>query len=508
MNIKKILLLFVPLIALVGCGEPEIPENYGVYARLTNGDLVKLDRMSNVQHTKMLFFGNNDSISTSEAYSAPRMNYILEKPTVILDMDEVEGFIIYGEKRNDKVKIKYFADAKSFNGKFFDNKGKGDVNETTFIDQGWSCAQADGMEYKKINEDMYLYNLPSKEKGDFKYCSLETFKEVGKGTRKSPYVAIDFYGWYYDGSYWAFNVEGEDSKGKENEISRKKAIEDRIAKTLAKEKAEKQAKKKRKEEEILAYETVPVVKSLKYFSEADNIFSFTAQKGDGEGYSLSKDSVCLGAFCSDLYYRDINEFALDELLEKHKSYVMEFKNRYGKKTLLDSHVKVKDLNIPAEFNKRGWLKIAHSDTVKHVEPLFGLYQIPTELGVNIASKEISSFLRYKDEKFVFGTELIAEGYNSYRDRGGMSFKLNLSEKEILTLGKATSGKATIEEITLKYLKTDDRHRGVGTRSLFYVSSFKLKSMEGRFIIADTDDNKYVPHVYVPLNVKPKGTGKS
>ena len=37
--IKKL----APLIAtlwLTACGEPEIPESYGVYARLTNGDLV------------------------------------------------------------------------------------------------------------------------------------------------------------------------------------------------------------------------------------------------------------------------------------------------------------------------------------------------------------------------------------------------------------------------------------------------------------------------------------
>lgn len=499
---KKHLLPLLSVLALSGCGEPDIPENFGVFARLTNGDLVELDRMSDVQRTKMLFFGDGDSISTSEAYSAPNMNYILKKPTVTIDMDEVEGFIVFGEKElNDRVIINYFADAKSFNGRFFDNKGKGGVNEETFMAQGWGCGKSDGVKYKKINEDMYLYELPSKEEGDYKYCSLKTFKEAGKGTRKSPHVGIDFYGWYYDGVYWTFNVEDEDSEGKDKELARKKAIDDRISKTLAKEKSEKEEKKKRKEEEIRSYETAPIVKNLKYFSEIDNIFSYTAQNGDGEGYSLSKDYICLGAFCAELHYKNINEFALDELIEKHKSNVMQSKDSYAKKPLLDSQVKVKGLNIPATFNKRGWLTVKHSDTKKHVEPLFGLYTLPTKLVVNMVSKEISPFLKDGDKRFAFGTELKAKGYNSYRDRGGMSFKLNSNEEEISTIGKANGGKDTIEEITLKYLKTDDLHRGIGTRSYFYVSSFKLKSMEGRFII--DDDDKYTPHKYRALNVTPK-----
>ena len=110
-------------------------------------------------------------------------------------------------------------------------------------------------------------------------------------------------------------------------------------------------------------------------------------------------------------------------------------------------------------------------------------------------------MKNQDQRFAFGTELIAEGYNSYRDRGGMSFKLDISEALITAIGKKTAGKPSIEEVTLKYLKTDDLHRGTGTRSLFFVSSFKLKGIEGRFIISDSKDNKYIPHVYEALNIK-------
>lgn len=501
--IKKL----APLIAtlwLTACGEPEIPESYGVYARLTNGDLVQLDREGEIQNTKMVFFGNSSSISMSEAIKAPRFNYILRKPNTTIEMDEVEGFIVFGEKQPDKnVRIKYFADAMSFNGKFFDNNGKGAVNEATYLDQGWSCAQADGMSYKKLQENMYLFALPDTEKEAYKFCQLASYKEAGKGSRKSPHVAVDFYGWYYDGAYWTFNVAEEDSDGKEKELTRKQAIKDRIAESLAKKKAEEVAKKKKRAEQIKSYESAPVVKDLKYFSEIDNIFAYTAQNGDGEGFSLSAEYICLGAFCSRLVYKGINEFALDDLLKKHKAKVTEFKKTYSQKELLDSQVKVKDLNIPTSFNKKGWLRVAHSDTREHIEPLFGLYTISTKLAVNIASKEITPHLKNQDQRFAFGTELIAEGYNSYRDRGGMSFKLDISEALITAIGKKTAGKPSIEEVTLKYLKTDDLHRGTGTRSLFFVSSFKLKGIEGRFIISDSKDNKYIPHVYEALNIKLK-----
>jgi hypothetical protein len=62
--IKK-LFPFMATLWLTACGEPEVPETYGVYARLTNGDLVQLEREGEVQNTKKVIFGKCSSISMS-----------------------------------------------------------------------------------------------------------------------------------------------------------------------------------------------------------------------------------------------------------------------------------------------------------------------------------------------------------------------------------------------------------------------------------------------------------
>lgn len=497
---KKYLLPLLSVLALAGCGEPDIPEHFGVFARLTNGNLVKLERASNVQKTGMVFFGNRSSIDMMEAARAQKFNYILEKSTVTLDMNEVEGFIVFGEgKVDDNVKIKYFADALSFNGKFFDNKGEGAVNESTYLDQGTSCGLADGALNKKINENMYLFTLPKAEKTDYKFCSLTTFKEVGKGTRKSPHVAVDFYGWYYDGTYWTFNVEGEDSKGKEKEAERQELI----AKRIEAEKAEIQ----RKKDELKSYDSLSIVSDMSYFSTPENILAYTSrEKRGGLEFKVKKTNwVRLGAFYFLPSKEGLNEFEYDELLENFKSEVQTIKEEYSKKPLLKSHVRLVNLELPVDFSKRGWFTMSYDDIYKQVTSKMGIYEANISKNLKMVSEDMSSSMSDLKGTFVLGTKLDGYKYSTYNQypHSHSAPKFFIADKSMIrTIGKANGGKDAIEEVTLKYDKT--RHINSnrnGTNSFFQISSFKLKSMEGRFIL--TDDGNSTPYTYKAYNVKPK-----
>jgi hypothetical protein len=488
---KKHLLPLLSVLALAGCGEPEIPENFGVFARLTNGDLVKLERAGNVKKTGMVFFGNRSSIDMMEAARAQKFNYILEKPTVTLDMDEVEGFIVFGEgKVDDNVKIKYFADALSFNGKFFDNKGEGAVNESTYLDQGTNCGLTDGALNKKINENMYLFTLPKAEKTDYKFCSLTTFKEAGKGTRKSPHVAVDFYGWYYDGVYWTFNVDEEDSEGKEKEEKRQEIIAERIKKT----EAEKKEKLRLAKAELKSYETLPVVENLDNFSKFENILTAIAKKNDGYGFGVDGQRVKLGAFLFSLKKEGINEFEFEELKEEMEKLVTSVKSNYSQKEAKITHVKVTNLNIPIKLNTRGWFTISTEDRKKHLDPLVGLYSQKTKDGLNILSPKAASNMKYPDDKFIFGTELLTPK-GSRDGTGYIDLKFDEEKDVISSLGKRNGGQEIIEEITLKYHYNRKEHRRIGTNSRFFISSFKLKGLEDRIVNTDSKKEKYGPYKY-------------
>jgi hypothetical protein len=491
MFMRVILLPILAILTLVGCGAPEIPENYGVFARLTNGDLVKLDRSSDIQNTKMVFFGNSASIDMSEAIRAPRFNYILERPSVELDMDDVEGFIVFGEKKPDEnVRIKYFADAKSFNGKFFDNNGKGNVDDKTFLDQGRSCAKADGMEHKKIEENMYLYTLPETESEDYKFCSLKVFKETGKGTRKSPYVAVDFYAWYYDGVYWTFNVENEDSEGKEKEQVRLQEIAERAKKAQA----EAEEKLRLAKAELKSYDSLPIVKNLNDFATVNNVLALTAKNNDGEKFGLKKDTVMLGAFYFTLKKDGINAFEYEELKEEMAILAEDVKAKYSQAESHLTHVKITGLNIPIKLNTNGWFTISTEDRKAHLDPLVSLYSRKTKSVLSNLSEKAASFMKYPDEKFIFGSVLISPK-GSHDGNGYIDLKLDEEKNTIRQLGKRNGGNEVIEELTLKFRYNDDEYRRVGTNSKFFISSFKLKGFDERIVNSDSKEEKYGPYKY-------------
>jgi len=208
---KKVVILCLILALSVICGcsnEPQIPEHYGIYARLDNGSLVELERIDNHYTSKLIFVNNSNEVSMHELFNASLYSYVTEMPSTSLNMKRIKGFIVYGEKQIQKeTGIYYFSRGNSIKAKFFDNKGPGNTNEKTFIALGYYCGIPDGMKYKKINEDMYLFQYPVDEKSEYKFCDLSKEKKYGEGTETFPITRACFYAWWYNDTYWAFKTD-------------------------------------------------------------------------------------------------------------------------------------------------------------------------------------------------------------------------------------------------------------------------------------------------------------
>jgi len=88
---------------LAACGNSGIPDEHGVYARTHDGELIRLDKTENVYNTDAKYIGSSSKIQN--------YNYITSTPETTIDLYDIEGFVIYGDKPlGTDVYIRYFTD--------------------------------------------------------------------------------------------------------------------------------------------------------------------------------------------------------------------------------------------------------------------------------------------------------------------------------------------------------------------------------------------------------------
>lgn len=193
-----------------------IPEYYGVYARLLNGELVELNSV-NASSSRVLISGR--SASSGEKL----FHYVTETPKIKLDMENVDEFILYGDEKGTKPEIVYFSKMSHEPKAFFKyNNGNG-TRKNSFLNIDLSCGEANGLKRKKIKEGMYAFKYPSPKKSNYKYCDLTKTKRVTPEYLEVS-MKIDFYGWWYDKKYWIFYAENENKIEKQEELKREMKI--------------------------------------------------------------------------------------------------------------------------------------------------------------------------------------------------------------------------------------------------------------------------------------------
>lgn len=179
-----------------------LPEYFGVYARYKNGELVEIKEQSHSRTgSSCLVISGNDS------GKVPSRLYVTEMPKVELDLSQVDSFYIYGDSKIEKnTAIYYFADYKYFNDSLCTEKGFGKT-KPVYIDIEFGCGPSDGMKYKKVKDDLYMFKFPVEESGEYKYCDMYSGKKAGSGeNRYKPLTQVSFYGWYYGERFYTFST--------------------------------------------------------------------------------------------------------------------------------------------------------------------------------------------------------------------------------------------------------------------------------------------------------------
>jgi hypothetical protein len=213
---KSITKLFILSIftMLAGCGnENALPEYNGVYARYYDGTLIKLEGHQ-FSHSAWLDIKGSISMSVISKARSKRRDYVVSKPTTTLDMSKVNAFIVHGGEHKQpgfpKWLISYYVATKDAEGKVFENTGsgtKGNMYMTTD-----ACGTSDGMLYKEEKPNMFVFQYPVEESGDFKFCNLKDGKPTtyaadgsGKNNVWLPKAqSVAFYGIRHDGLFYTF----------------------------------------------------------------------------------------------------------------------------------------------------------------------------------------------------------------------------------------------------------------------------------------------------------------
>lgn len=196
----------------ISSGNPNaLPEYNGVYARYTDGTLIKLHELP-VSATAWIDLKAGQSVNfgvLAKAKSHLR-NYVTAKPPLALDIDRVNAFIVKGGERKQngfpKWLIGHYSSTAPLEGKPFELRGNG-TKENMFI-ATVACGTSDGMLYKEEEPATFVFVFPVDENSDYKFCDLTKDKAAYRSDDLwyPKAQTVDFYGIWHDGMLHAFSV--------------------------------------------------------------------------------------------------------------------------------------------------------------------------------------------------------------------------------------------------------------------------------------------------------------
>lgn len=207
---------FIILSQLTGCGgDPnKLPEFNGVYARYSDGTLVKLDGVPTHTSAWLDFKGSISFSEVAKARSYLR-DYVLQPPAITLESKRINAFIIKGGEQKQqgfpKWLIGRFAATKDIEGKPFENSGPGD-KETMFM-RTTACGSSDGMLYNEPEPGTYVFLFPVTEKEGYKFCNLISGGASHHSHMPSTSIWVpkankdEFFGIWHDGLTFTFHMQ-------------------------------------------------------------------------------------------------------------------------------------------------------------------------------------------------------------------------------------------------------------------------------------------------------------
>lgn len=458
---------------LAACGNSGIPDEHGVYARTHDGELIRLDKAENVYNTDAVYIG---SFTDKQNF-----NYITSKPETTIDLYDIEGFIIYGEQPlGTDVLIKYFTDfyemKKKTKLRLSNNTGPGDVDENTFIDYHFGCGEVDGGSFKKIEENMYLFTFPQTESSDYKYCSLAMHKEMGGKKLPRPYVSANFFGWYYDNTYWTFNVKNEDAAGKKNELARLAVLENEKQKIIA--------YNKQQQERIKRYNNAPVITNFTSYLEPIDLIKLASKDliSPNGNFKVEQHNnpwwLTFGASRTVIKTNGLNKFELDSFIKEANEEAKKVYDDLRSSELKGEVVRLTGLNLPVKLSTSGTITASYQDIINNITYKMGkLKSVKLKEQVNTLSPYLADIMSSDERDFKSIIRLDMLGYDEYRQSG---FRIKLKPKDynlIKKIGEQNGGKDVITEVTLEFHDASFMMDSFWKSDLYeyQISSFKLKS---------------------------------
>ena len=168
----------------------KMPDYFGVFARLTDGSLVELEKHPTFKTRWLKGYG---SVSISTITGTPFRPFTVGAPKPEIDLAKVDHFLIHGETKVSESSLSHFIASQRSEGQFFDIKGETGSFKSWegFLDLGDSHDAAAGLRAAKLGENLYKVFFP--EAGRWQQIKDELLQRKTKS--KLP---IDLAGLYYE----------------------------------------------------------------------------------------------------------------------------------------------------------------------------------------------------------------------------------------------------------------------------------------------------------------------